>query len=191
MKKRNMPKHVNKEGLQVARFFMVLASIFPLFILWAIRGNQLIPDRYFISFCLLMVAFPNAFLWYRIWRAKKQADRRELRVGIAEDHRSHILVYLFAMLLPLYSVEISTWRELGATVGALLFIVFLFWHLNLHYMNIVFLIAGYRVFTVYPPAIDNQFASKEPFVVITRRVNFNGGGRIVAYRISNTVYIEE
>jgi hypothetical protein len=30
--------------------------------------------------------------------------------------------------------------------------VFLFWHLNLHYMNLLFAALGFRVFTVYPPA---------------------------------------
>ena len=37
------------EGLKAARVLMVLSSISPLFILWAIRGNNLIPDRWFIT----------------------------------------------------------------------------------------------------------------------------------------------
>jgi len=50
------PELKSREGLRVARLLMVLSSISPLFILWAIRGNTLIPDRYFIAFCALMVA---------------------------------------------------------------------------------------------------------------------------------------
>ena len=44
----------HNEGLKTARLLMVLSSISPLFILWAIRGNSLIPDHYFVGFCALM-----------------------------------------------------------------------------------------------------------------------------------------
>ncbi len=184
------PKKTYTEGLKAARLLMVLSSISPLFILWAIRGNSLIPDRCFVGFCTLMVVLPNAFLWLRIWTAKKQADKREIIVGTADDHRDHILVYLFAMLLPFYSEDLSTWRDFGATLAALAFIVFLFWHLNLHYMNLLFAAMGFRVFTVYPPADGNPLTSKTRQALITRRVSLAPGERILAYRLSNTVYLE-
>ena len=142
----NAPNNSCGEGLKMARLLMVMSSISPLFILWAIRGNSLIPDHYFICFCALMVLLPNAFLWLRIRTAKRNNDRREVIVGTADDHRDHILVYLFALLLPFYSEDIGTLRDLAATIGALSFIVFLFWHLNLHYMNLVFAVLDYRVF---------------------------------------------
>ena len=180
----------HREGLKAARLLMVLSSISPLFILWAIRGNSLIPDSWFIGFCALMIVVPNAFLWLRIWMAKKQADKRELTVGKSDDHRDHILVYLFAMLLPFYSEDLGNWRDLGATAAALVFIVFLFWHLNLHYMNLVFAALDYRVFTVYSPADGNLLSGKGRLALITRRVNLASGDRIVAYRLSDTVYLE-
>jgi hypothetical protein len=185
------PASTHREGLKAARLLMVLSSISPLFILWAIRGNSLIPDRWFIGFCALMVVAPNAFLWLRIRTAKKQADKRELAVGTADDHRDHILVYLFAMLLPFYSEDLGSWRDLGATVAALGFIVFLFWHLNLHYMNLLFAALGYRVFTVYPPADGNALTGKTRHAVITRRVSLASGEQLIAYRLSDTVYLEE
>jgi len=43
------PAKIQSEGLKTARLLMVLSSVSPLFILWAIRGNSLIPDHYFIS----------------------------------------------------------------------------------------------------------------------------------------------
>jgi hypothetical protein len=178
------------EGLKAARLLMVLSSISPLFILWAIRGNSLVPDHWFIGFCALMVVVPNVFLWLRIRIARKQADKRELTVGAADDHRDHILVYLFAMLLPFYSEDLGTWRDLGATLAALAFIVFLFWHLNLHYMNLIFAARGLRVFTVYPPADGNPLTGKTRHAVITRRVSLAPGERLVAYRLSDTVYLE-
>ncbi len=184
------PANPHSEGLRAARLLMVLSSISPLFILWAIRGNSLIPDRWFIGFCVLMVVVPNGSLWLRIRTAKNHADKRELSVGTADDHRDHILVYLFAMLLPFYSGAIGTWRDLSATLAALAFIVFLFWHLNLHYMNLVFAARGYRVFTVSPPADGNLLTGRTRLIVITRRVSLASGDRLVAYRLSDTVYLE-
>ena len=137
-----------------------------------------------------MVVIPNAFLWFRIRTAKKQEDKRELTVGIADDHRDHILVYLFAMLLPFYSEAIDTWRDLSATLTALAFIVFLFWHLNLHYMNLIFAAFGYRVFTVAPPDDGNTHVDRVRQAVITRRVSLAARDRLVAYRLSDTVYLE-
>jgi hypothetical protein len=181
----------HNEGLKLARLLMVLSSISPLFILWAIRGNSLIPDHYFIAFCMLMVIVPNAFLWLRIQIAIRQADKREITVGTADDHRDHILVYLFAMLLPFYSEDLGSWRYLFASFAALAFIVFLFWHLNLHYMNLLFAALGLRVFTIYPPADHNPLTGRTRYAVITRRVSLVPGDRIIAYRLSDTVYLEE
>ncbi len=180
----------HSEGLRAARFLMVLSSISPLFILWAIRGNSLVGDCYFIGFCALMVIVPNVFLWLRLRTAKKLEDKRELAIGKADDHRDHILVYLFAMLLPFYSEDLGNWRYLGSSMVALAFIVLLFWHLNLHYMNLVFAALGYRVFTVYPPDAANPLTEKAGLVLITQRVSLSPDKRLVAYRLSDTVYLE-
>jgi len=181
---------VHTEGLRAARLLMVLSSISPLFILWAIRGNTLIPSLWFLSFCAAMVIVPNAFLCLRISIAKSQDDKRQLHVGGSEDHRDHILVYLFAMLLPFYSEAIGTWRDFGATLAALAFIVFLFWHLNLHYMNLIFAARGLRVFTIYSGADNNSLTSRARYALITKRVSLVPGDRIIAYRLSDTVYLE-
>jgi hypothetical protein len=180
----------HKEGLKIARLLMVLSSVSPLFILWAIRGTTLAPDAYFLTGCAVMVVLPNAFLWVRIAIAKKNEEKREIVVGTAEDHREHLLVYLFAMLLPFYADTLSTWRGVTAALAAVGFVVFLFWHLNLHYMNIVFAVLGYRVFTIYPGSDANPISGRLSYVLITRRVSLATGDRITAYRISDTVYIE-
>lgn len=180
----------HNEGLRVARLLMVLSSISPLFILWALRGSSLIPDLWFIGFCVTMVIVPNVFLWLRVHTAKKNEDKRELTVGRADDHRDHLLVYLFAMLLPFYSEDLGNWRYLGSSFVALVFIIFLFWHLNLHYMNLVFAIFGYRVFTVYAPKDGNDITSRRSIVVITKRESLSLGDHIDAYRLSDTVYLE-
>jgi len=179
-----------KEGLRLARLMMVLSSISPLFILWAIRGNCLIPEYWFLGFCLFMVIAPSLYLWRRIVIAKKQKQIRPIVVGKAEDHRDHLLVYLFAMLLPFYSADLSVWRDLAAVLVALGFIVFLFWHLNLHYMNILFAVFGFHVFTIYPKTDDNPLSGKTSVVLITKRVAVPSKEQIAAYRLSNTVYFE-
>lgn len=178
------------EGLKSARFLMVLSSISPLFILWAMRGNPLIPDPLFLGLCAMMVIVPNGFLLLRIRTAKKLGENRELVTGRAEDHRDHLLVYLFAMLLPFYAADLISWRDLAAALTALSFIVFLFWHLNLHYMNLVFAGLGYRVFTVYPPVDCNSLSGSQSWVLITRRVHIPEGEKIIALRISDTVFLE-
>jgi hypothetical protein len=179
------------EGLKIARLMMVLSSTSPLFVLWAIRGSKLIPDRYLVSFCVLMVVVPYLYLWIRIKTARRLNLTRELVIGSAEDHRDHLLVYLFAMLLPFYPIDTGTFRDLAALVTALAFVVFLFWHLNLHYMNIMFAIRGYRVFTISPPSDDNPLSGKTTQVLVTRKIALLPGERVVAYRLSDTVYFEE
>jgi hypothetical protein len=178
------------QGLRIVRLMMVLGSISPLFILWAIRGNSLIPDRYFLPFCAVMIVVPNAVLWLRMRTAKKLKEKREIVVGKAEDHRDHLLVYLFTMLLPFYAVDLGTWRDFAAELTALGFIIFLFWHLNLYYLNLLFAAWGYRIYTVYPPTDDNPITGKESQVLITRRVTISPADRLVVYRLSDTVYLE-
>lgn len=185
-----MIAHINREGMKTARLLMVLSSISPIFILWAIRGNSLVPEPYFLSFCGIMVILPNLFLWWRIQTARKLQEIREITVGSAEDHRDHLLVYLFAMLLPFYTANLSSWREVATALAALGFIVFLFWHLNLHYMNIVFAAAGYRVFTIYPIDDNNPLSGKTGFVLITKRIAVGPRSQVRCYRLSDTVYFE-
>jgi hypothetical protein len=45
---RDVSNSASREGLKVARLMMVLSSISPLFLLWAIRGSKLLPDRYLV-----------------------------------------------------------------------------------------------------------------------------------------------
>ena len=180
-----------RQGLRTARLLMAVGSMSPLFILWAIQGNDLIADRWFIPFCVSMVVLPNAFLLLRIHIARKRADKRSLAVGATENRPDHILVYLLAMLLPLYGGQVESWRQLCASATALTFIVFMFWHLNLHYMNPAFAAFGYRIFTVSPPDDGNPLTGRTHHAVITRRAGLAPGDVITAYRLSDTVYLAD
>lgn len=179
-----------REGLQVLRLVMVLSSMAPLFLLWAVRGSGPVPDLYFIPFCLFFAVVPTFVLMWRIRTARRINDSQTKTIHRADDHRDHILVYLFAMLLPFYTVNLQDWREFSATAVALLFILFLFWHLNMHYMNLLFAIKGYRVFTVTPDPND-RLGSRIPFVILTKRIALPQGEQIETYRLSDTVFIEK
>src|SRR5262245_42739781 len=109
-----MPSIGHNEGLKAARLLLVLSSLSPLFVLWAIRGSDRISNGWLILICAVAVVIPNLFLWLRIRTAQRLNELRTIEVGKAEDHREHLLVYLFAMLLPLYAASLTTWREIGA-----------------------------------------------------------------------------
>ena len=100
-------------------------------------------------------------------------------------------MYLFATLLPLYQSDLGEWRDLAALAVAFVLVVFLFWRLNLHYLNLWFVARGYHVYTVFPPSTTAAHASEEPFVLITRRPYLPQEDGVVAHRLSRTVYIEE
>ena len=188
----NPPKQgPHSEGQKLARFIMVLSSISPLFVLWSIRGTNLIPDLYFVTGCLTIAILPTGFLLLRELLAKKQNDTRSLVIGRTEDHRGHVLVYLFAILLPFYRQNVDAWRDLFALLAALVFILFLFWHLNYHYMNVIFAIRGYRVLNVLSPDGAKEQSNMLNFALITRRSTVQPNERLVAYRLSNTVYLEK
>lgn len=178
------------EGFGAARLLMVISSMSPLFVLWGARGSRLIPDHYLLTACGLAVILPNAFLWLRVRTAKRLHEKRELSVGSAEDHRDHVLVYLFAMLLPFYPIDLASIRDLVALILALLFIIFIFVYLNLHYTNPMFALLGYRVFTIYPPQDINPITGRAANVLVTRRPAMDSGERVIAYRLSDTVYLE-
>lgn len=180
----------NPEGLKAARLLMIISSLSPLFILWGIRGGAIISDYYFCIFCFAMVALPNLFLLKRIESARQHKEYRQITIGSAEDHREHLLVYLFSMLLPFYTADLTSWRELCAVIAALAFIVFLFAHLNLHYMNLYFALRGYRIFTIFPPHDCNKYSGKTSSIIITKRISLPLGERLPLLRLSNTVFME-
>ncbi len=183
-------RHQRGEGLKLARLLMVLSSLSPLFILWGIRGIEFIPNGYFVLFCTIIVVIPNVILIYRLLVAISNRDEHTRHIGHTEDNRPYLLAYLFSMLLPFYRQDFETLREVLAVSAALSVIIFLFWHLNLHYLNIFVAIFDYRIFTVHPPMSDNPNSDTSSFILITRRRSLNEGQRLTALRITDTVYME-
>ncbi len=172
------------EGLPFVRLAMIVSSLSPLFVLWAVRGITPIPDAWLITFCVALIVLPNAVLLLRLWIARRRQDKKTIDIEFADDHRDHLLVYLFAMLIPLYQANVGSARESAATLVALLLVIFLFWHLNLHYMNVLFAVFGYRVYTV------RDAEGSQLLVVLSKRTALPRGAKLHAYRLSNTVFIE-
>lgn len=180
----------SRQGLALGRLLLALSSFTPLFLLLGLRGVSFIPSRCLWVFCALMILVPNGYVLWRRYHPKKPPPV-QLAVGRYEDHRDRVIVYLFATLLPLYQSDLEGWRDLAALAVAFVLVVFLFWRLNLHYVNLWFVARGYHVYTVFPPSTNVAHSSEEPFVLITRRPYLPQEGRVNAHRLSRTVYIEE
>jgi hypothetical protein len=177
-------------GLPIARLLLVVGSLAPLFLLWAIRGAPPIPDYYWIGICLGFAVLPNLVLLWRWRTAKRRNDHRAIVIASARDHSEHLLVYLFAMLLPLYTANLANERELFSVAAAFVFIVFLFWNMNLHYMNVVFAVLGYRVYTIEMPA--RQGIAGSSLVLLSKRSTPPPAGTAIdSLRLSDTVFVEK
>ena len=179
-----------KEGFQILRLVMVLSSMAPLFVLWAVRGSGPIPDKYFVPGCLLLAIVPTLVLQWRIRTAERTNDIQTKTVLPRRRPPRSYTCLLVRDASAIYTVNLRDYREFAATLLALLFILFLFWHLNMHYMNLLFAFKGYRVFTVTPNPAD-RVGSQAPFVILTKRIALLQGEQIKAYRLSDTVFIEK
>jgi hypothetical protein len=172
------------EGLPFVRLAMIVSGLSPLFLLWAVRGIKPLADKWLVPICLALVVVPNTILFARVWIARRREDKKTITIEAADDPRDHLLVYLFAMLIPLFDANIGTSRDSAATIVALLLVIFLFWHLHLHYMNVLFAFFGYRVFTV------RDADGTHVLVLLSKRAVLPRGTKLPAYRLSNTVFIE-
>jgi len=69
-------------------------------------------------------------------RGRAKVGRRSIEVESATDRRQDVISYLFAMLLPFYTVDMNSGREFAARIAAFIIVVILFTNLDLHYLNL-------------------------------------------------------
>lgn len=169
-------------GLDLVRAAMVLSGLAPLFLLWSIRGIEGVPDSALWGICGVLVVFPTGLLVTRWLIAKRQKDIRTFDVGEVQNHRDHAVVYLLAMVLPLYDVNLGTVRQTFAMIAALCLVAFLFFHLRLHYVNLIFAMRGYSAYSWSTP--------DGPIVVLSQAGALHRGDRITCYRLGGSVYVE-
>lgn len=183
-----------KQGLGFARFVLVVSSLSPLFLLWAIRGTATLSDSYWIPVCMALFVIPNLFLWLLVRRARISDNRQTFKIKSARDQREHLLVYLFAMLIPLYDANMGSLRDLCAVAAAFFFVAFLFWHLRLHYMNVIFALKGYHIFTcdvqTAAPTGDHDSPMYTTYAVISQRHRLEEGMTVSGLRLGGNVVVD-
>ncbi len=181
-----------REKLGIVRFMMVLSNFTPLFALLAVRGICIKGvsfdiDTLLIPICFGLIVLPNVVLILRIVIAKINVGTKTIVTKNVRNQKENILVYLFAMLIPLYQTQISSERELISLIVAFVFLFFLFWHLNLYYMNIFFALAGYYVYLIEP---SDQDSIKKPLIILSKSNFLKNNQSIKGLRLSNSIYME-
>lgn len=182
-----------KEDLRIARLLMVLASFWPLFALWGIKGpsQSTIDHRDWAIGCALLVVIPNLVLFLRYSIASVNRDTRTIRIVSAKDQREHVIVYLFAVLLPLFDANQNSVADQLAVIFALFFVIAVFYSLNLHYLNLAFSFRGFRCYSVVTEVLGADLKpGKELLVVLSPRAELTSGDEITAIRVSNSVLVE-
>lgn len=183
------------EGLGFIRFVLVWSSLSPVFLLWSIRGVAAVPDRIWIPVCLTLFVLPTAIIYLFFRRARKTDNVKTIEVDESHDQREHLLTYLFAMLIPLFDVNLGGIRDILAVAFALALVIFLFWYMRLHYMNLIFALWGYRIYTVEAKtgATDQKMRKSRPttFAVISRRHHLLKDSTVTGYRLGGNVLVDK
>ena len=178
------------EGFAVLRLLLVLSSFAPLFVLWAVKGTSLLPDGFFIPLCACLAIGPTWILRRRIRTAREDPDQHELTLGPVKDQSHYLIGYLFAILLPFYRLSLDDWRDFSALWLAVAFIVFLFWNLRLHHLNIIFRLMQYQIYAVAPRDDNDTVGRGHDWILLTRRQAVQEGQKITALRITDSMFID-
>ena len=173
----------DRSGLDLVRLAMVLSGFAPLFVLWSIRGLGDVPDQVSLPIFGFLIVAPTIMLAARWKKAQSRSDVRTFQVGDSANHRDHAIVYLLAMVIPLYDADQDRGRQTAALVVAFLFTLFLFFHLRLHYLNLLFAMCGY---SAHSWSTDNA-----PVIVLSKKWQLRKGDTITCYRLSGGVYVEK
>lgn len=181
-----------KEGFLIMRLALVLWSLSPVFIVWAIRGSKLVSQQWLTGMALFAVVVPAVVFfsrYIRICNATLGGNLVILTVRRLTDRREHLLSYLFPLVLSFWSVDFTTVRELLAFGTVMLFTAIAFWHLQLIYVNLWFALLGYRSVQVEPKGGGGL--SLRPIIVLTKNYRLREGEEIKALRLTNNLFIEK
>lgn len=163
---------------------MLISSLCPLFILVGIRGidEKIIAEKYVWYIIVTLIVIPFVSILIRIKVAKRNRDLFTLNTSETSLNKEYLFAYLLTVLLPLYSVAVSGKRDLYGILGAIFFVIFILWNLNMHFINVLFAFSGYKVYTL---------TSNNAVILLSTRQHINADTKnIIAHRLSNSVYIE-
>jgi hypothetical protein len=178
-----------KNDLTFFRGMMILASLSPVFLVWAIVGMDKISDWYFISSCVLAVAIPHLIIFRMISVALKTRTEKQITIETAKDAKEHLLTYFMPLVLPVMAVTFSTWRGFAATLFLFSIMAFASWHLRVFYINVFFALFGYRIFKITQP--ENPLShSIDERILISKRTQLDKGTVLSAVNLGGNVYYE-
>lgn len=166
---------------------MILASLSPVFLVWAIIGMEKIEDRIFVPTCLLLVFIPHLFIIRRINVGLKTRSEKKITVETAKDSREHLLTYFMPLALPIMAVSFSSWRGFAATIFLFLIMAFASWHLRVFYVNVFFALFGYRIFKITQPPSEISHSLDER-ILITKRIQLDKGDTLITVNLGGNVY---
>lgn len=169
-----------KEPFLFLRVMMAVSSLSPLFLLIAAKGSKLITDIILFPICLTLIAFPTFFLALRFYISTKNEDRAVLDVKLVENSRDHLLIYLFAVLVPLFQAELDSVRSVFLLISVFSLVLFLFVHLRLYYANVFFAALGYKVYTL-------TLNDGSRVALLSKKEKIDAS-KITTYRITNFLY---
>lgn len=172
------------------QLLLVLSSVSPIVLLWAIRGTSLTSDCVFISACLVIFFILNIAHFLFLFAARKHETIRIVRVKALIDRRPDIITYLFALVLPLYATNLDSWRNLALSLAVILIIVLLFWRTNLHYLNFWVLVFGLTCFEVRSEEAATNGQGLASYILISRRSWIPSEEQVRSLVLSDTVFLE-
>ena len=171
------------------RLMLVLACMAPLFILMAIRGVGIVPWEIYFPAFIGLALIPNIILAIRLFVAIKNNDRKRIRATNSTDNREQLITYIFAMLLPLFQSSVSTEQDLYAALCALLFMIYIFGHMELYYMNFFFALAGYRILSIRPDSTSGNLSVSH--VLITKKTSISSTAEINPLRVTDFLLFDK
>lgn len=171
------------------RLMLVLACMAPLFILMAIRGVGIVPWEIYFPAFIGLALIPNIILVIRLFVAIKNNDRKRIRATNSTDNREQLITYIFAMLLPLFQSSVSTEQDLYAALCALLFVIYIFGHMELYYMNFFFALAGYRILSIRPDSASGNLSVSH--VLITKKTSISSTAEINPLRVTDFLLFDK
>ena len=173
------------------RFAFVIASFTPLFVLLGVKGNLYLSDETLWWSVAALVFLPNALLLIRWLIVRNGEQVIELQIADSSDNRDSLVIYLLAVLLALYGVNPENGREWIAFGLTIFFVILLFWMANLHHLNVIFNLAGYRTYTVTLKVNGAHRAHTSQGVLLTKRLQPPANRAMQCHRLSHDVFIEK
>lgn len=137
-----------REPFLLLRVLMAVSSLSPLFFLIAIKGSALLSDSLLASICAAVIIISTSMLALRVKASLRNDDTATLKIVDVEDSRDHLLVYLFAVLVPLFQADLDTPRNALLFCSVLALVLFLLVHLRLYYANVLFAVFHFKIFTL-------------------------------------------